>query len=257
VPQVLADQITDWAWPVDSSAIEFETPSVGQGIWVAFEGGNPSFPIWVGTFGTDKTGNVPVYVDHLKADEDLSDIDTLVDVQDLSNGTKELVLTETLLKIARKVMERNCASLYDTTSQTVSTINTPQAITINTVDFASNVTVVDGSKITIANVGTYNLQWSGQFHNSSSSAADVTVWLRYNGQDYPQSASIVTVPAKHGSIPGSTIAAWNWLGKSQVPGDYVEIWWLSESTSVYLAAHGTSANAPAVPSVIVTLTEVE
>lgn len=256
VPQVLADQITDWAWPVDTSAAEFEVPSVGQGIWVAFEGGNPSFPVWVGTFGKDKTGNLPIYVDHLKAAEDISAVANLIDIRDLSNGEKELVLTETLLKIARKVMERNYASLYDTTTQTISAANTPQAVRINTVDFASNVTVANGTKVTIANVGTYNLQWSGQFANAGTAAADVRVWLRYNGVDYPNSASIVTIPGKHGSISGHTIAAWNWLGKSQNTGDYVEIWWAAESTDISLTAYAANSG-PAVPSVIVTLTECE
>lgn len=256
VPQILADQITEWAWPVDKSSVDFQIPAVGQGIWVAFEGGNPSFPIWVGTFGQDKTGDIPLYVDHLSATEDISAVSNLIDVQSLANGTKELMLTESLLKIARKVMERNYASLYDTTTQAAAVINTPQVIHINTVDFASNVTVVAGSKITIANVGTYNLQWSGQFSNTSTSAADVRVWLRYNGVDYPQSASIVTVPSKHGTTAGSTIAAWNWLGKSQSPGDYVEIWWTSDSTSVSLTAYPANTG-PAVPSVIVTLTECE
>jgi len=256
VPQVLADQITDWAWPVDTSAANFEVPSVGQGIWVAFEGGNPSFPVWVGTFGIDKTGNIPLYVDHLSSTEDIAAVANLIDVQALANGTKELLLTQTLLKIARKVMERNYASLYDTTTQAAVVVNTPQAIRINTVDFASNVSIVDGTKITIANVGTYNLQWSGQFSNTGTAVADVRVWLRYNGVDYPQSASILTVPAKHGQVAGSIIAAWNWLGKSQTSGDYVELWWASESTSVSLTAYPANTG-PAVPSVIVTLTECE
>ena len=257
VPQVLADQVTDWAWPVDTSAANFEAPSVGQGIWVAFEGGNPSFPVWVGTFGMDKTGDIPLYVDHLSSTEDITAVANLIDVQALANGTKELLLTQTLLKIARKVMERNYASLYDTTTQTVVAVDVPQAISINTVDFTSNVSVVDGTKITIANVGTYNLQWSGQFQNTSTSDADVRVWLRYNGVDYPQSASIVTVPSKHGSVSGKTIAAWNWLGKSQATGDYVQIMWHSESADVSLTAFPATADSPAVPSVIVTLTECE
>lgn len=256
VPQVLADQVTDWAWGINESASNFEVPSVGQGIWVAFEGGNPSFPIWVGTFGVDKTGNTPLYLDHLKADEDVTGILNLLDIKDAANGTKELVLTQTLLNIARKVMERNYGSFYDTTNQLITAVNTPQPMYLDTVDFASNTSIVDGTKITITNVGTYNLQWSGQFSNTGTSDADVRVWLRYNGVDYPQSGGIVTVPSKHGVVDGHTVAAWNWLGQSQAPGDYVEIWWAAETTSVSMTAHPANTG-PAVPSLIVTITECE
>ena len=54
VPQVLGTEPTDWAWPVDSSTTHPEPPKVGQGVWVIFEGGDPSFPIWSGTFGLYK-----------------------------------------------------------------------------------------------------------------------------------------------------------------------------------------------------------
>jgi hypothetical protein len=51
VPQILADQPTEWAWPVEKPGLTTEVPAVGQGVWVMFEGGDPSYPIWLGTFG--------------------------------------------------------------------------------------------------------------------------------------------------------------------------------------------------------------
>ena len=54
VPQVLGTEPTDWAWPVDSSTAYPKPPKIGQGVWVMFEGGDPSFPIWSGTFGLYK-----------------------------------------------------------------------------------------------------------------------------------------------------------------------------------------------------------
>lgn len=53
VPQVLADQVTDWAWTRNNSGIVATPPAVGHGIWVLFEGGDPSFPVAVGTFGEE------------------------------------------------------------------------------------------------------------------------------------------------------------------------------------------------------------
>lgn len=57
VPQVLADFPTEWAWPVMPSGGTFTSPSVGDGVWVQFEGGDPSFPIWTGIFTEVVTSN--------------------------------------------------------------------------------------------------------------------------------------------------------------------------------------------------------
>jgi hypothetical protein len=50
VPQIFGDLSTEWAWPVVPSGVSLVTPAVGEGVWVQFEGGDASFPIWVGTF---------------------------------------------------------------------------------------------------------------------------------------------------------------------------------------------------------------
>lgn len=50
VPQILADLPTEWAWPVHSAGTAMQLPEVNAGVWVQFEGGDPSFPIWTGTF---------------------------------------------------------------------------------------------------------------------------------------------------------------------------------------------------------------
>lgn len=52
VPQLFGQDVTEWAWPLQVASTEFELPAIGQGIWVAFESGNPMFPMWLGTFAT-------------------------------------------------------------------------------------------------------------------------------------------------------------------------------------------------------------
>lgn len=256
IPQVLGTQVSEWVWPVTAEGVNVDLPETNQGVWVMFEGGDPSFPIWFGVFGKHQNQDLSVLLRHMAKNEVIERIADLIAIKSVSAVDKQVDIVETLLNLAKKLTERNCGSFYDTTIQTQTTIDTPKEISLNTTDFANNVSIVSGSRITIANVGTYNLQWSGQFANTGSSDADVRVWLRYNGVDYPQSASIVSVPAKHGSIPGHNIAAWNWLGQSQTSGDYVEIMWSVESTNVTLQSYPADGG-PAVPSVIVTLTEVE
>ena len=56
VPQLFHDQITGWAWQSDPG-LTIRLPSPGQGVWVQFEGGDPSFPVWTGTFGPKTTSD--------------------------------------------------------------------------------------------------------------------------------------------------------------------------------------------------------
>lgn len=62
VPRLLGDVETGWAlpaFPYGGAADQglFAIPDVGAGVWVEFEGGEPSYPIWTGTWFT--TGAVP------------------------------------------------------------------------------------------------------------------------------------------------------------------------------------------------------
>ena len=57
VPAVLADQPTGWASPCvpyagDNVGLVF-LPEVGSGVWIEFEGGDVSYPIWVGCYWRD------------------------------------------------------------------------------------------------------------------------------------------------------------------------------------------------------------
>jgi hypothetical protein len=51
VPQVLANQVTGPALPVGN--VVGLLPEVNEGVWVLFEGGDPSYPLWIGKFRPD------------------------------------------------------------------------------------------------------------------------------------------------------------------------------------------------------------
>ncbi len=62
VPRVLGDVETGWALPAFAygGASEqgfFAVPDIGAGVWIEFEGGDLSYPIWTGTWYT--TGDIP------------------------------------------------------------------------------------------------------------------------------------------------------------------------------------------------------
>jgi len=53
IPQIFAETPTGWCWPVNPAGISLSSPAIGQGIWAMFEGGDPSFPLWLGVFGLE------------------------------------------------------------------------------------------------------------------------------------------------------------------------------------------------------------
>ena len=142
----------------------------------------------------------------------------------------------------------------DITDQTASVINTGYPMRLGVTDLSNGVTVVSNSRITIANTGIYNIQWSAQFRNPTSSEQDVTIWLRKNGVDVPGSSGVVSVPKKHGATDGHTLPSWNFL-LDPVAGDYYEFVWSTSDTSVYINFEAAGSPPPSTASVVLTVTQ--
>jgi hypothetical protein len=133
------------------------------------------------------------------------------------------------------------------------TANTATLMTLNTTDFANDVSIAS-SKITVANAGIYNLQFSTQFANTNSNVQDVYIWLRQNGTNIPGSTGFVSIPGSHGGTDGHSIIGWNYF-LNMAASDYVEIYWSVPNTAVsiqHLAASGTPTK-PSTQSVVATL----
>ena len=144
-------------------------------------------------------------------------------------------------------------AFQDTTDQTA-TANTATVMTFNTTDFANGVSVVSNSKLTVAQAGIYNLQFSVQFENTDTQEHDATIWLRKNGTDITGSAGFVSVPNSHGGIDGHAIVGWNYFVTLDA-NDFVEIWWSTPSNLVSIQAYaaGTSPTRPTTASVVASL----
>jgi len=144
--------------------------------------------------------------------------------------------------------------------------DTGTVMTLDVVDAANGVTIVDGSKIMVNQTGLYNIQWSGQFQNTNIQTQDISVWIRKGndggtGEDVVGSTGFISVPNKHGGVDGHTVAGWNYLINLQ-KNDYIQFYWLTDAhTNVTLqtyAAVTTPAAAirPSTASLIVTVTPV-
>jgi len=142
----------------------------------------------------------------------------------------------------------------DNVTQNVAAINTGYPIKFRTLDLSNGVTVVSDSRITFANTGIYNLQFSVQLQNSTNQEQDVTIWLRKNGVDVAGSAGFVAVISKHAGADGHALPSWNYL-LDVVAGEYYELVWSATSTSVSMKYYPGGSPPPASASAIFTVTQ--
>jgi hypothetical protein len=136
------------------------------------------------------------------------------------------------------------------------TANTATLMTLNTTDFTNGVTI-SSSRITVANAGIYNLQFSTQFENTSNAIHDMSIWLKQNGVDIPGSTGFVSIPARKSASAGQEaheIVGWNYY-LSMTAGQYVEIYWSTTDAAVTIQAYPTSVSPtrPSTQSVVATL----
>jgi len=154
-----------------------------------------------------------------------------------------------------RFMNNPHGAFQDSTDQVAANTTTAYPVTFNTTDFANGVTIASGSRITVADAGIWNLQFSIQFTNTTNSSQDVDVWFRVNGTNVANSNSrFGFAPRKGAGDPYHTIAAMNYFVSLNAT-NYVEIMWRPTDTGVSIEqyAAGTSPTRPAVPSAIVTM----
>jgi hypothetical protein len=142
----------------------------------------------------------------------------------------------------------NYGAFSDTTDQTVSA-TVSASFTFNTIDADDGVTVVSNSRLTVPSTGIYNVQFSAQLF-ATAGADTVYIWLKKNGTNVPNTAGASALDNNQ-----QMIVSWNWVLPLNA-NDYVEIAWQSDAGNARLEHFAAVGNVPAVPSIIVTVTQV-
>ena len=142
----------------------------------------------------------------------------------------------------------------DFTDQTT-TINTATTMALSVTDFSNEVSLVNGSEITVVNAGIYNLQFSVQLQNLDNAPQDVFIWLKQNGVDIAGSTGLVGLPARKSvGVPFHDIKGWNYF-LNMNGGDHVEIYWSTTNVDVTIQTYPASGTPtkPSTASVVATL----
>ena len=151
----------------------------------------------------------------------------------------------------------HAAGVYASEAQGVPSPTTALAIPYDTTDTSNQVALdpLDNTKIVFDVAGYYNIQFSIQLINATSSIDNVTLWFRKNTVDIAQTGGVVTIPSKHAGGIGAAIISWN-LVVAVNPGDNIQLMMHSNSGNTVAATYppGTAPVHPASPSVILTAT---
>lgn len=155
-----------------------------------------------------------------------------------------------LLPPVQPEKRKRYGTFYDTTTQVPAAINTAYAITFNTTDLSFGVyRGATTSRIYVDEPGVYDFQFSAQLDNTSGGNHLIYIWARVNGVDVPNSASQVRLKGTDGEL----VAAWNFV-LSLNQDDYFELMYSVDNTAVQILSQAAVAPVPAIPSVILTVT---
>lgn len=132
-------------------------------------------------------------------------------------------------------------------------------VKFNNTDYSNGVVSnpSDQTQIVFQKTGIYNIAISAQILSFANSPDNVTIWFRLTTggvtADIPNTASIGTVPAIHGGVPGAQIIAFNIYQQFNV-NDYLQIMWTSDSGTSVIATYppGLTPVHPSSPAIIIT-----
>ena len=142
-------------------------------------------------------------------------------------------------------------SFFSNQTQAISVINTPQVVTFNNT-YEANDVYLSSNRIYFNKAGTYQFAYIAQVFNTANSIEHCSFWIRYNGNNFPNSATHITVNARKSSTePSEQQMKLILSGTAQNDGDYIELYWQGTTTSLslgYIAAGPGEApvNSPSV-----------
>jgi hypothetical protein len=145
-------------------------------------------------------------------------------------------------------------SFISTESQYVSSTTTAYSISAATQTSGNGVIVSADTRFIVASAGTYNLQFSCQIESTGGgSAQTMDIWLAINGSNVDNSNTQVVGNSNN----GRSVASWNFVEPLNA-GDYMELKFRVSDIRLGFAYDIAQINPtrPAIPSVIVTVTQV-
>lgn len=151
-------------------------------------------------------------------------------------------------------------AFQDSTDQTATSLGDANIMSYNTTDLSNGVYLTDSTKINVRNPGTYAVQYSVEFKNTTNDSQHVDIWFRKNANNLAGTNSRFGLPARKSSGDPSHLVAASIFFIELAANDYIQIAWRPSDLGVSLehyaaitAVPGTTPAIPATPSIIVTV----
>lgn len=169
----------------------------------------------------------------------------------VNGGATKRMATGTLLDYANGY-NKSYGVFYHTGSVSGSA-DTEYKFPHSTTSINSDVTIVDTTKITVAQSGIYKLTFSMQVIHTSGGTTDLSVWLKKNGNNLADTTTDFHIQGNQ--VPYLFIMDYI---LDLTSGDYVEIAWSDTDGAVTFLYVGARSNPtrPAVPSIITNINRI-
>jgi hypothetical protein len=190
-------------------------------------------------------GSLQQQIDALRQSLETQPNSLIDDIAQLQSQIQALQVTPP----PREFKRSRYGQFLDTTTQIPAAINTPYGVTFDTTDVSNGVYVGSPtSRIYVDERGIYNFLFSIQLDKTAGGVGLVWIWPRINGVDVPNSNSQVRIQGNN----AEQLATIGYFFKLNA-GDYVEIMYAVDDVTVQLQSFASSAFYPAIPSIILTV----
>jgi hypothetical protein len=154
--------------------------------------------------------------------------------------------------VINEVRRKRYGAFYSTITQTAAAVNTAYPMTLNTTDpFSFGVYIgTPTSRVYVDTEGLYNFQFSAQLAKTTGGVGAFFIWPRVNNVDIANSATKIRIQGNNAEC----VAAWNFVLAVNA-GDYFELMWSTDDLNCQIFASAASSPVPAIPSVILTVTD--
>jgi len=155
------------------------------------------------------------------------------------------------------LVESAYLSIYSTGSQALIASGSEQAVTFTSTWASNGVTLQEGSKIVMEKAGTYKFTFVAQVTNLANDVKDSWFWIKYNGTNFPNSTTLMSLnPKKNSSTPSSQLMTTSIVGIAQNDNDYIQLYWTGEDLDTAITETPATGPAPETPSIIANIVRV-
>jgi len=138
---------------------------------------------------------------------------------------------------------------FANTSSIPAAANVSASFTLPLTYFKDGVSVTSGSRITFENTGLYNIQYVA-IANQGSGTPNLRLWFKKTGSNIDNSSALIQLQNN-----SQTALTYNFAFPFNA-GEYVELWYHTNTANTSFPYTVAGSGFPATPSIIVTVTQI-